>query len=79
MTETGSEVTRVIQSREETPTDAHKAILGQFGKRGRHGPEPGPASEHPYIMLSQHDTQGLARLRTERDSRVSRPGRGGAG
>ena len=44
-TETGSEATRVMQSREETPKDTHKAILGQFGKRGRHGPEPGPASE----------------------------------
>ena len=62
MTETGSAVTRVIQSREETPTDTHKAILGQFGKREGTGPSLVRQLNkcHPYIMLSQHDTQGLA-------------------
>ena len=74
MTETGSEVARVIQSREELPTDANKAILGLIGERGGHGPKPGPASEHLPLLyhLQPHGTQGTARIRTKRDSRVSR-------
>ena len=76
MTETGSEVTRVIQSREEIATDATKASLGLIGERGGHGPNPGPASEHPPLLdqvLPTHGPQGTARLRAERDSRVGKP------